>query len=691
MALKAIVEVLVHLDSFRNVDLTKQGLYQIRISISAEKQPHTCAAPYELLTLGFHNRSACLLPARIDDQTNAMCSSTVLIRYCDEEIKMSDACVFRIELDRSAESELTIEAQLLFTDFEGTLNFDTPLSQLIARAREIAFTHIDSARLQVLNPLEGVHHYSQFVFPNPHMCVLAVTLHISLMDYRFRITSPLSDLELPKAIAKCLFSREDGTMKPYIGSDETDKKYSHLVSDFSRSHTQLRQFISMVLKKCVSQDLSSAFGDTPESLNLPLYRSLQSDSQPEKFSEAVASHDPVFVSAALMSEISLIAGHVFQLLHVVKSLLRTLPSPIVVLLREQYFEEIRERCGESVFRDSHIIHSCPLTADNELADRHRLQAVSKRNSRYFRHLAPMPIHDQGLFSLPDAHPILFEDNYIHPGPFPRPENKPIITTDHVMVLVHGYQGNPFDMRLIRNSLGLVYPQALFLCSVANEEGTEGDIVEMGRKLAREVCEFVEEWCPGGKMAKLSFIAHSLGGLIVRAALPHLLEYSSKMYSFISLSSPHLGYMYTASRLVDAGMWLLKAWSKALCLKQLSMTDHSDPYQTALYHLSGFPGLSCFKHVVLIASHQDQYAPFESVRVEVSPRAVTDPVHGRAYVEMATRMLGSLSPSQVCRLDVSFKIGAKSLDSLIGRKAHIEFLENEGFLRLLAFRYPEFFR
>lgn len=691
MALKAILEVVLHLDSFRNVDLTRQGLYQIHISVTAGDTPKHYASPYEILTLGFQSKAACLLPARIDDQTNAMCSSTVLVRYCDEEMKMSDACVFRMEVDVGAAPLLMLEAQLLFSDLDGEISFESPLTQIRSLTGEITFTHLDSAVLQVQNPFEGMHAYSQFVFPNPHMCVLAATVHTSLMDYRFRVTTPLSDLELPKAIAKCLFAREDGTVKPFVGSDETDKKYGQLVSDLSRCHTQLRQFVSMILKKCVTQDLSLAFGEIPEALCLPLYRSPHCRTQPVKFSEAVANHDPVFVSAALMSEITLMAGYIFQLFHMLKSMLRALSNPIAIILREQYFEEIRDRCGESIFRDSHMIHSCPLTADNELAERHRAQAATQRHNRYYCHLAPPSIFDPRLFPSPEDHPILFEDNYVHPGPSPKPENRSRVTTDHVMVLVHGYQGNSFDMRLIRNALGLVYPQALFLCSEVNEDNTEEDIMEMGRKLGKEVKGYVEEWCPEGKLNKLSFIAHSLGGLIVRAALPHLQEYSSKMHSFVSLSSPHLGYMYTASRLVDAGMWLLKAWNHSLCLKQLSMTDHPDPYQTVLYHLSGFPGLSAFKHIVLVASHQDQYAPFESVRVEVSPRAATDPINGKAYVEMATRMLGSVSPAQVCRLDVNFRIAAKSLDSFIGRKAHIQFLENEGFLRLLAFRYPEFFR
>lgn len=689
MALKAVVEVVLHLDSFRNVDLTKQGLYQVRLSLTSGEQPQVSAVPYELVKLGVQSKVADLLPARVDHWTNAMCSSAVLIRYCDEEIKMNDACSFRIELAMGISSELTLEAQLLFTDFAGTLDIDASPVQLQARRSEMVFTQVDSARLKVLSPCEGLHCYSQFVFPHPHMCVLAVTIHTSLMDYRFRAISPLSDLDLPKAIARCLFCREDGTVKPYIGSEEIDQKYDQLVSNFIHSHSHLQKFISTVLQDCVNQDLSSAFPTSPHPLHLPFYRAPQGHSEPVKFSEAVASHEAECISAAVMSEIGLLAGHVFQLFLLVKSLLSTLPGPIVATLRKQYLEEIRERCGEIVFRDLHVTHSCPLTADDELASRHRAQALSHRQIRYFHHFAPMSIQDPGLFPAPEDCPILFEDKYSLPNLPPKPESK-AFPTEHVIVLVHGYQGGPSDMRLIRNTLGLVHPEALFLCSAANEANTEGDILKMGEKLAMEVKEFVENWCPGGKLEKLSFVAHSLGGLIVRAALPHLQDLFPCLYSFLSLSCPHLGYMYTASRLLTAGLWLLRAWNKALCLKQLSMTDHSDPFQTALFRLSGFPGLSCFKHIVLVASHQDHYAPFESARVEVSPRAVTDPVRGRAYVEMATRILESVSPAQVCRLDVSFKVVQKTLNSFIGRKAHIEFLENEGFLRVLAFRYPEVF-
>ena len=57
---------------------------------------------------------------------------------------------------------------------------------------------------------------------------------------------------------------------------------------------------------------------------------------------------------------------------------------------------------------------------------------------------------------------------------------------HLFVFVHGFQATSIDMRTIKNIVSLALPNALCLCSQANEEMTDGDIGEMGKKLAAEV-------------------------------------------------------------------------------------------------------------------------------------------------------------------------------------------------------------
>lgn len=172
------------------------------------------------------------------------------------------------------------------------------------------------------------------------------------------------------------------------------------------------------------------------------------------------------------------------------------------------------------------------------------------------------------------------------------------------------------MKMIKNNIALCFPEVMFLMSSANEDHTEGDINEMGVRLAQEINTHINQYCPGSSLGKISIIAHSLGGLISRAALPYLEEHRSKMYNFITLSSPHLGYMYNQSTIIDAGMWFLKTWKKSLCLQQLRMTDETtgDLEKSFLFKLSQEKGLEWFKNIIFVSSYQDMYAPFDSARI-----------------------------------------------------------------------------
>jgi hypothetical protein len=97
------------------------------------------------------------------------------------------------------------------------------------------------------------------------------------------------------------------------------------------------------------------------------------------------------------------------------------------------------------------------------------------------------------------------------------------------------------MRLIKNHISILYPEALILLSMMNELKTDQDIANLGQNLSNEIIEFIEKWAPGKSLGRISFICHSLGGVIARSALPHLSQYKDKMFSFISLAVPHLGY------------------------------------------------------------------------------------------------------------------------------------------------------
>ena len=108
---------------------------------------------------------------------------------------------------------------------------------------------------------------------------------------------------------------------------------------------------------------------------------------------------------------------------------------------------------------------------------------------------------------------------------------------------------------------------------------------MGNRLAQELLQYIRENCPGNQLSRITFIGYSLGGLIVRAALPYLEKLKDKFHGFVSLCSPHLGYMYKTSKLFSTGMWLMNKWKKSICITQLRCADGKNLEDCYLFRLS----------------------------------------------------------------------------------------------------------
>ncbi|PIK43011.1 hypothetical protein BSL78_20128 [Apostichopus japonicus] len=211
------------------------------------------------------------------------------------------------------------------------------------------------------------------------------------------------------------------------------------------------------------------------------------------------------------------------------------------------------------------------------------------------------------------------------------------TEVHLVVCVHGLDGNRADLRLLKMyiEMGLPEEQFEFLMSESNQDDTFADFDRMTDRLVQEIIYYVELLKLRPK--KVSFIGHSLGNLIIRAALakPAMGQFLGKLHTFLSLSGPHLGQLYNSSALVNTGLWVMQKWKKSNSLLQLSLRDHADPRQAFLYQLSKNPGLAMFRNVLLVGSLQDRYDVHHNLQT--------------------------------------------SANTLIGRAAHIAFLDSELFL------------
>ncbi|XP_036269174.1 protein FAM135A isoform X29 [Pipistrellus kuhlii] len=254
---------------------------------------------------------------------------------------------------------------------------------------------------------------------------------------------------------------------------------------------------------------------------------------------------------------------------------------------------------------------------------------------------------------------------------------------HLIVCVHGLDGNSADLRLVKTyiELGLPGGRVDFLMSERNQNDTFADFDSMTDRLLDEIIQYIQIYSL--TVSKISFIGHSLGNLIIRSVLtrPRFKYYLHKLHTFLSLSGPHLGTLYNSSTLVNTGLWFMQKWKKSGSLLQLTCRDHSDPRQTFLYKLSNKAGLHYFKNVVLVGSLQDRYVPYHSARIEMCKTALKDKQSGQIYSEMIHNLLRPILQSKDCNLVRYNVINAlpNTADSLIGRAAHIAVLDSEIFL------------
>lgn len=90
--------------------------------------------------------------------------------------------------------------------------------------------------------------------------------------------------------------------------------------------------------------------------------------------------------------------------------------------------------------------------------------------------------------------------------------------------------------------------------------------------------------------RISFVAHSLGTIIVRSALsrPQLRPILPRLHTFLSLSGPHLGTLFNSSGLVNMGMLFKSGSFLCVCSNTKSAT---------IFLFSSFFFLLCLTHSI----------------------------------------------------------------------------------------------
>jgi pimeloyl-ACP methyl ester carboxylesterase len=673
MSSKGIIDVLFNIESFRNIDLYYQGLYYLQFQVYQEQElKKTYACPYEFQNtkdgnFSLHN----IIGPQILEQNNTYCTKVFMIKFSDEIVKIHETGIFRIESCLYSNPDLIVEVELYFTDLNGDLSVDSITKFADNNLKSSTFMKVGSCTLKCVDWKLGANQYCPVVFHDIYACVVNTTIHTVLLDYKFRINE--SEITDYSKLAQCFFPL-CGRLVPDENIDRVFKEY---ICTLAGCHNRVRSMIKRILKSKPSEIQNK---NLKHSLRPPL--TFTGD---EPISNSIQTRNKKKVTKIMIIEIKEVASIVYQMRFELTNILTDYSTEVVKHLEEKYHEKVKTLCMNHIYREIQIGELNIVADSNPFQSR---TARAHRKSLYGAKKENLNVFDMRIFS-PEKLAVMFEEINMKTGELndkwkPKWFCKSNVKAErHLIVLVHGYMGSAYDMKTVKDVLILYKPYLIVLSSESNERNTEGSIEDMGMRLSKEVVAFIGTLHPSIILSKISFIGHSLGGLIVRAALKGLEEYKKLMYAYISLASPHLGCSQFSNKLVEAGLWVILKLKNSLCIQQLSLKDSSQLRDCYLYELARNSRLDYFEKIVLVSSSQDSYVPYESARIEIgidSPDTI--------QLEMADSIVSGIQ--QLHRINVDFPIKNTLIANLHGRAAHISLLDNQSFLNILVYRFAEFF-
>eukprot|EP01022_Parablepharisma_sp_SALTPOND_P028507 TRINITY_DN71073_c0_g1_i1.p1 TRINITY_DN71073_c0_g1~~TRINITY_DN71073_c0_g1_i1.p1 ORF type:complete len:623 (+),score=57.34 TRINITY_DN71073_c0_g1_i1:113-1981(+) len=271
----AIVSAIVHFETYRNVDLLHQGLYYLRASLTSEdgtavgfpldiySSPHVSKAKKN--KIDYHN----IMPAATDEF--AFNTKVFTIRYCEEEVELNDICEFRVEIPvtpKYLNANYMLEVQLHFGELTKIGGVEK-LSQYVQNIKgSIDFKMVASQKFIIRGIAKGLSQYVKVQNDGSYYGVCNMTLHTTIIDFRYRVVAADTALAMRKAKAEIkpaaksgvqktlgdfLFANADGTMPAQIRPVEADKIYTEYVNVLAKSHEKLKERFLEVQRRCLTE------------------------------------------------------------------------------------------------------------------------------------------------------------------------------------------------------------------------------------------------------------------------------------------------------------------------------------------------------------------------------------------------------------------------------------------------------
>ncbi|KAL2515841.1 putative serine esterase family protein [Forsythia ovata] len=755
--LEAVHEIAIYIHRFHNLDLFQQGWYQIKITMRWEDGDYgSLVTParviqYEAPELGSDDVHGVWI---IDDTDNSFSTQPFRIRYARQDILLSMMVSFNLSLSKfegPSTSAVILKFELMYS----------PVLEKRSDLRVSLYASPAAVHEFRLPPkaLLGLHSYCPVHFDAFHAVLVDITVHVCML--KSGVSSASLEVPSDSGADEDAIVGESNKSKREMLVKELSSARDILIEELQKLSKAINQPIDMedvnqLIGISPRSDLDISNAESSGQFSSKLQNVSEKPNGGVDFHTDGLPHS--LSKDTLPGSLNSIGNQVFYLWSMFLNFHRANKTKILEFLCNQWaidrkaewsiwmvhtkvempHQYVSSEVDESSY---HALHGRAPVLRKLTGD--PVQTAAMRAELHRRSIAQMRINnrciqDMLIFGDPSRIPIVIVERVVNvplrsssgnsyfsqldqkpkssliSGGDSTPTNKLSVSSTRqsnrvlrIVVFVHGFQGHHLDLRLVRNQWLLLDPKAEFLMSEVNEEKTSGDFREMGQRLAQEVVSFVKKKMDKVSRSgvlrtiKLSFVGHSIGNIILRTALTDgIMEpYLRYLHTYLSISGPHLGYLYSSNSLFNGGLWLLKKLKGTQCIHQLTFTDDPDLQNTFLYKLSKENTLENFRNIILLSSPQDGYVPYHSARIEMCPASSGDSSKkGKAFLEMLNNCLDQIRALSAehrvfMRCDVNFDISlqGRNLNTIIGRAAHIEFLETDIFARFIMWSFPDLFR
>ena len=180
MSVKGILELVLYLEKFRNIDLFHQGLYQIRLQFYQQGNLSK-GIPFDYQQIkrksAGSQKNTNLVPPHSLDFLNKYVSQTFLIRFQEEQVQLGEVVNIRIELD--AFPDLTtciyLESELMYSELDEDRQTD-----------QFEFKQVSKSIHKIGNLFMPINQYFPIVFDEYHFSMVEATIHSYLIDFRYQ-------------------------------------------------------------------------------------------------------------------------------------------------------------------------------------------------------------------------------------------------------------------------------------------------------------------------------------------------------------------------------------------------------------------------------------------------------------------------------------------------------------------------